>query len=579
MTISTQTRETWSRIEALLPVLLTACLYLSTTTNRGVIDYDEGHYSQAALNMAVSGDWVTPRVNGVRFLEKPPLMYWVTAASFKTFGVNEFALRLPSSLAVIALVWLVTLIGRRAAGVRTGTIAGLSLACCAGTYLFTREALHDIWLVLFVTLAMYAFFEWYLDERHTLRHALLFYAASAGAVLTKSLVGVAFPVLIVGIFFLLAREWPKWRTLHAFPGALLFLALAVPWHWLAALRNERFIYFFFINEQFLRFLGKHDPPVLWSLPVVTFWALILVWFFPWMVFLPEAFRMGRRPADHRQRALALLALAWAGGILGFFSVMARLEHYAFPALPALSLLVGLALGRINEGKSVRRALAGLALLGILILAVAVGAGAWLFASGRSFHNAPPSTAGRVYETDFSIMAEMPPEIMRRLLFPAGVTACALAAGFCAALWLEIRGRRLGAIIGVAGAMAVVCLMIHWSLVICEDMISSKRFALEVARAAPPDARLIVAGDYESANSLNFYTPLQVQVFNGVAYALIPGMKFPDAPKIVLTQQEFETAWRSPARVFALVPDAFRSGSRLGGRELLRVLDRVLISNH
>ena len=137
-----------------------------------MIDYDEGYYAQAAKHMVEHGDWVTPYANGIRFLEKPPLLYWVTAASFAVFGINEFALRLPTALAVIALVWIVMRMARRASGERAALIAGLSTACSVGTYLFTRETLHDIWLVLFIALAMHAFLKWYLDPLHPLRKAL-----------------------------------------------------------------------------------------------------------------------------------------------------------------------------------------------------------------------------------------------------------------------------------------------------------------------------------------------------------------------------------------------------------------------
>ena len=197
--------------------------------------------------MAERGDWITPYVNGVRFLEKPPLLYWVTAVSFKIFGVNEIALRLPTALAVIALVWLVLRIARRISGEWAALVAGLSTAFSAGTYIFTRETLHDIWLVLFVALAMEAFTAWYMDPRRPARHALLFYAATAGAALCKSLVGVALPVGIVAVFFLLSRERPKWRTLHLLPGALLFLGLTLPWHCFAAARNQGFLNFFFVK--------------------------------------------------------------------------------------------------------------------------------------------------------------------------------------------------------------------------------------------------------------------------------------------------------------------------------------------
>ncbi len=577
--METQTGSGWGKPAVLLPLVLTAILYLSTAGNRAVIDYDEGHHAQAALHMVRSGDWVTPYVNGVRFLEKPPLMYWLTAASLRAFGISEFALRMPTALGVAALAWLITLMALRVSGERAAIIAGLCTACSVGTYLFTRETLHDIWLVLFITLAMYAFLQWYLDPRRSLRHALLFYAALAGAVMSKSLVGVAFPVGIVAVFFLLAREWPRWRTLHIVPGSLLFLALAVPWHWMAALRNQGFLYSFFVNEQFLRFLGKHDPPVLWSLPLSTFWLLILVWFFPWTVFLPAAFAASRKSADGAERALVKLVLAWAGVVLGFFSVMGRLEHYSFPALPALSLLVGVTLSRTEEDRMVKWAFRGLAILAVAVLAAGLGAGGWFLSARHAAGTGAAARAGIVYETDFSILQDFPPALQKNLLKPAAVTIVSLAIGFLVALWFESRRRRMAAVISVAAAMMVFCGMTQWSLVICEDLISSKKFALAVAREARPGDRLVVVGDYESVNSVNFYEPLHVEVVDGVAYALIPGMKYPDAPRVVLTQEEFARLWRGEGRVFSILPRTRLSELKLGGTLMLQVLDRVLIRNH
>jgi 4-amino-4-deoxy-L-arabinose transferase-like glycosyltransferase len=574
----TQSGSGRARPAVLLPLVVAGIIYLSSTANRAVIDYDEGHYAQPALNMVERGDWVTPYDNGVRFLEKPPLMYWLTAASFLVFGVNEFALRLPTALGVILLVWVVTLLARRASGDRAAIIAGLCTACSVGTYLFTRETLHDIWLVLFVTVAMYAFLEWYLDPLHSLRRALLFYAAIAGAVMTKSLIGVAFPVGIIVVFYLLRRDWPKWRTLHVLPGLILFLVLAVPWHWLAAIRNQGFLWAFFVNEQFLRFFGKHDPPILWSLPLVTFWALIPVWFFPWTAFLPAAFTASRKLADHNQRILVKLVLAWLGVILGFYSVSARLEHYAFPILPALSLLVGLALSRTDNSRTVKWAFRGLAVLGVVLLAVGVGASIWFVVTGHTFGHAAAARTGIVYEADYSILAELPAPILWNLLRPAAATIVSLAIGFPAALWFEMHRRRMQAVVSVAVVMMAVCGMIHWSLMICEDLISSKKFALAVAQEARPGDHLVVVGDFESANSLNFYEPLRVEVLDGMAYSLIPGMKYQDAPRILLTRAEFESLWRAGGRVFALVPQERLAELKLGGAQILQVLDRVLVRN-
>jgi 4-amino-4-deoxy-L-arabinose transferase-like glycosyltransferase len=560
-----------------LPLVLAAMVYLASASGRAVIDYDEGYYAQVAQQMIRRHDWVTPYAGGVRFLEKPPLMYWLTAGSFRVFGVNEFALRLPTALAVVALVWVVMRMARRGSGPGAEMIAGLCIAFSAGTYLFTRETLHDIWLVLFLSLAMHAFLEWYLAG-NSLRHALLFSAALAGAVLCKSLIGVAFPLGIVVTFFLFSRQIPKWRTLHLFPGLLLFLGLAVPWHWLAAVRNQGFLRFFFVGEQFLRFLGRREPPVLWNVPLFTFWALILVWFFPWTAFLPAAFAAARKPADSGQRALIRLALAWIVLILAFYAVSERLEHYAFPVLPALSLLVGVALSRREETGAVRWAFRGLAALGVALFAAASGAGVWLFATGHRFGSATEASAGRVYQTDFSILATMPAPIVSNLLKPAAVTIAACAVGFLAALWFETRRRRMQAVMSVAAAMVIVCAMIHWSLVICQDLISSKRFALALAQEASPGDRLIIVGDYESANSINFYEPLHAEVFDGVAYALIPGMKYSDAPKIVLTREEFERIWRGRDRVFALGAKARLAELKPPGVTMVEVLARALVRN-
>ncbi len=578
MVSETQPAATWNRWTLLIPLILTAIVYLSTCS-RAVIDYDEGHYSQVAKQMIERNDWVTPYDDGVRFLEKPPLMYWVTAASFRIFGVTEFALRLPSALAVIALVWVVMRMAQRASGVPAAMIAGLCTAFSAGTFLFTREALHDIWLVLFFTIAMHAFLEWYRSPQHSLRPALLFYAALAGAVMTKSLVGVAFPIGAVALFFLIARERPKWRALHMLPGLSLFFLLAVPWHWLAAVRNQDFLWSFFVNEQFLRFLGRHEPPIVWSIPLLTFWALIPVWFFPWTAFLPAAWAAGRKPAEAGQASLLRLALAWLVVILGFYSVSGRLEHYAFLILPALSLLVGAALSRDDESASVKWAFRGLAVFGAVALAAGLGVVIWFFAAGHRFEQSTVARTSVISETDFSILAEMPGGLQWELRKPAAVTVCALALAFAAALWLETRRRRMWAVISVASGMLVVCGMAHWSLIICEDLISSKKFALAVAREAQPGDHLVVLGDFESANSLTFYQPLHVEICDGVAYSLIPGMKYADAPQILLNREEFKALWKDRGRVFVLLPKARLGELDPGGLETLQVTDRVLLRNH
>jgi hypothetical protein len=577
MAMDKQSDRKWRSSSFLLPIILAAMIYLFSSAGRAVTDYDEGYYAQVAQRMAKTGDWVTPYANGVRFLEKPPLLYWLTAVSFKVFGINDFALRLPTALAVVTLVLVVMLIARCVAGERSVFAAGLITAFSAGTYLFTRETLHDIWLVLLIAIAMYAFFRWYLDPLHSLRPALIFYAAMAGAVMCKSLVGAAFPLGIVTVFYLIMRERPEWRALHLVPGSLLFFALTVPWHWLAAVENRDFLRFFFVSEQFLRFLGKREPPVLWSVPLWTFWVLLLVWLFPWTAFLPAAVSACRKPENKRQHALIILALVWAGVILGFFSLSDRLEHYVFPALPALSLLVAITLGKKDKSKSILWAFHGLAMLGVLAITAGAGVAIWL-ALGHELQYSPSGPIDRLAETDFSIMADMPPAILVNLIKPAFVTIVTMAIGFLAALRFEVRGLRMHAVMSIAIVMMVICGMTQWSLNICEDLISSKKFAIAIAQEAHPGDRLVVVDDYESANSMNFYEPLRAEIFDGTAYALIPGMKYPDAPRIILTEKDFQEAWRSSRRTFALVPKDRLSELHLDGIEMMSILHRVLLRN-
>jgi hypothetical protein len=174
---------------------------------------------------------------------------------------------------------------------------------------------------------------------------------------------------------------------------------------------------------------------------------------------------------------------------------------------------------------------------------------------------------------------MPAAIQLQLIRPAAVAIATMAVGFMIAVRFELRRRRMPAILCVTAVMVVICALTQWSLVICEDMISSKKFGLAVAREAVPGDHLVVVGDYESANSLSFYQPLHIEVFDGVAYSLIPGMKFPDAPPIVLTGEQFTALWNSQGRVYGLMPQARLRAWNLKGTEILQVMDRVLMRNH
>jgi 4-amino-4-deoxy-L-arabinose transferase-like glycosyltransferase len=424
-----------------LPLLLVlvASVYFFTANGRAIFDDGDALYAHVAQNMMRSGDWVTPYADGVRFLDKPPMMYWLMAMSYRALGVSEFAARLPSVLAILGTCVLLYLMAKKAGNRSSGFIAGVTAAFCVGTFLFTRLVFPDMLFVFFLTLSLWAFLEWHSDEKNPLLPALLFYASLAGAVLTKSLIGLVFPLAIVFLFLAWIRGLSRLRYFHLWKGALLFLALTLPWHLLAARRNPGFLWYFFVNEQFLRFIGKRQPADYQSIPLPLFWALILVWLFPWSAFFPAIRHIlsGFSSRKEMARPAVRLCAMWALVVLVFFSFSSRIEHYAMPIFPPMALLIGIALSPENlfnpsadssRQRSVARSFSFLGILGgILAALMIVAMFAHIRINGISLSLA---AAGRLhaYRYYFAPLFDMPAEILNKLEFPFWGTCMTLAGG-------------------------------------------------------------------------------------------------------------------------------------------------------
>jgi 4-amino-4-deoxy-L-arabinose transferase-like glycosyltransferase len=267
-----------------------------------LLDDADATHANAARHIILSGDWVTLHVNGIRYLEKAPLPYWLTAISFKIFGFNTFATHLPQAIGVLLLALLGYLWADRAFGSRTAFYTGIATLTAAGVFLFTRILIPEVLLSLFLCAALYCM----LEALETLRprYAYALWTALALAVLTKGLVALVFFFGAALLYLILSGEFHRWRALKPFTGLLLFLAIAAPWHILAGLRNtggmngHGFFWFYFINEHVLRFLGRRYPMDYNKLPTSLFWSLHIVWLFPWALFLPalcsQAFLAFRR---------------------------------------------------------------------------------------------------------------------------------------------------------------------------------------------------------------------------------------------------------------------------------------------
>ena len=314
--------------------------------------------AQIARNMLQSGDWVTARLDGVAYLEKAPLKHWMTAVAFSVFGIHDWVARLPIALGAIALAWVVFRFGRWAFSERVGYYAGLVTTTSVGMFLFTRIVIPDVIMTLAVTLAIWGFLR-ALDEDEPRPRVWAYTTAAslAAGVLLKGLIGAVFP-LGAGFFYLLFTRrlfsLATWRRLYPFTGALLFAAIAAPWHVLATLRNppyfdftmhsgpgeyRGFFWFYFMNEHVLRFLNRRYPHDYNTVPRVSFWLMHLLWFFPWSAYLPSVVKLGYRPQDRAGR-VRMMALCWIAVVMLFFSFSTTQEYYSMPIYPAVALLIG-----------------------------------------------------------------------------------------------------------------------------------------------------------------------------------------------------------------------------------------------
>ena len=417
-------------------LLVFAAVHVAALFAPPLLDDADATHATAAQHMAHSGDWVTLKVDGVRYLEKPPLPYWLAAIDYHLFGYNVFATHLPLTLGVLGLAVLAWAWGRRAYGDRAAFYAALSILTSVGVFLFTRIFIPEVLLALLIALALYNFLIGLEDQKPN--RFYLSWAALALAMLAKGLVAPVFFFLAAIPYLLLTGEWRRWRQFRIFSGILLFLAIAAPWHILAGLRNpgaghpvgniptpgnvHGFFYFYFINEQVLRFLGKRYPVDYNKLPWALYWSLHLVWLFPWSIYLPVVarqawasrtrWRNGLRPALYsvaardalfRRRTTWLLGI-YAAVILVFFSLSTNQEYYTYPVYFPLLLLIAGALAKEEAeiGKVSKWLTGAQAVLAVIGGGCCRGAGLWALVltqhrfRGRHRSPARPPRRGRIY---------------------------------------------------------------------------------------------------------------------------------------------------------------------------------------
>jgi 4-amino-4-deoxy-L-arabinose transferase-like glycosyltransferase len=531
-----------------------------------LLDDVDSVQAQIARTMLDSGDWVTAHLDGVKYLEKPPLKYWLMAISYRIFGVHDWAARIPVVLSSILLCWLVARFGAWAFSPVAGLLSGLVLATSIGTWLFTRVQIPDITLTLTIALAMWAFLRALdEDEKRPRVWAWTSAAAIGTGLLLKGLIAAVFPIAAAVLYLLLTRKMfvrQTWRRLFPFSGLLIALAIAAPWHVLATLRNPPYFYwslhagpgqyhgffwFYFFNEHLLRFLNTRYPRDYNTVPRLWFWLLHLLWLFPWSVFLPAVVRSLRNGSGRASRT-RLLAICWSGFILVFFSFSTSQEYYSMPAYPALALLIGAALTTENAWiRGGRRALAIITTLAAVAIAAILFAVRGLPTPG-DISNALTQNPD-LYTLSLGHMGDLTLKSFAYLRVPLVMAGVAFVAGAAASwAWRGIRSY-----VGIAVMMVLFFHAARVALVAFDPYLSSRPLA--DALLASPKGELIADDQYYAWSSVFFYANRRAYLLNGRVNNLEYGSNAPDAPKdVFLDDRQFAQLWANPDTRYYLLAD-------------------------
>lgn len=549
--------------------VLSSGVYFGSAFSPALFDDMEAFNAKISQEMRLSGDWITPRANGVRYFEKPPLLYWLTALSFQAFGVSEFSARFPTRALAVGTILLTFLIGELIFGMGAGFYAGLILATSAGFYIFSIQVLTDPALTFFLAGAFFFFLRGY--TRASTSSYLLCYLFIALAVLSKGLIGLAFPVLIIGFFLLVRREVGRVKEMLLAQGSLIFLGVSAPWHILVGLKNSGFFWFYFVNEHLYRFLGLRYPLDYGRVPLISFWLLHLAWLFPWSFFLPLGAKglnssglptHGGNNKKYRP-GLALFIVVWALAIPLFFSFSSREENYTLPAFPALALLLG---ALLHQGSKALNAGLKRALAYPYAALFSLGAGAFIVVNlmlirGGQF---PLGVVGKFLDLSwlqaregsyylyfFGPLAEFKAEFQTALAGPLLATGWALLIGTFIAFILARKGKIPLATVSLILAIGVVFFSIHRSMVILAPQLSSKSLALAINRTWQPGEKIVINGSYELFSSVGFYVKPPVLLLNGRQEDLEFGSRYPDAQHLFIEETDFLSLWESGRRVYLL----------------------------
>ncbi len=660
-TLAAPAAARWRPTSIALIVLSWLILHIGCLFSPGLLDDVDSVYIEIARQMLVRHELVTPYIDGIRFFDKPPLMFWLAAGSMHLFGARDWAARLPLALLTLALLLAIYALGLRLfaaispaqAPDRGALYAALALGTSIGPFLYTRFFIPDIAVTLWLTLAIHLFLiatdraadkaqilsteaqrplkpvtateaqrplatvisteaqraqrrDPFLQKAASLSRpqssafplprpsplfpSLAFAAALAASLLTKGFIGLIFPLGFALLYLALTRQLRVLKHLHLPAAATLFLALALPWHILAAIRNPAiplphglglpatggWAWFYLYNEHIARFLSRRIPHDYGQVPVPLFLALAAVWLIPWVAFLPGAITSRIRDlradaAGHRCHQAAIALSLWILLVLGFFTLSARQEYYSLPALPALALLIGGLLARADRNQTpedhrARRSALAWSRWFLIPLGSLLAAACAFFA--LTARTAPPGTdiatllshSAASYNLSLSHLADLTPTAMGLFRLPLALCAVAMLVIGPVCYALRRAGRTLAANFTLAAASVALLLAIHAGLVQFYPTLGSKALAQSILLdqqqypAAAPSL-ILIDGELTSGSTLLFYTRQPVHLVEGRVNGPWYGSFWPDTPPIFETDSSLHHLWAGPGRLYLLTYSA------------------------
>jgi 4-amino-4-deoxy-L-arabinose transferase-like glycosyltransferase len=536
-----------------------------------LLDGTDSVQAEAAREMAINGDWVTPHVDGVRYLAVSPLLTWSTAASFKLFGVADWAARLPLALYALALFILTLTLGARLFLTPVaGFYAALILLTSIGMFLFAHLLYPQILSTLWITLAVYFFWRSLHHKHASVETALGFAIACALGCLSQGLIGIIVPVAIVVVFLAITHNLAHLLRWHPLIGVLVFLVIVLPWHIAVHRANA-------IHPHFMIGPGSHSAPLL------LVWMFLLLWTTPWCFFSVAAlFRLPARVAPHSKQMdpshqARLLLLLWLIMVALFVAFTPRQEFSILPALPPLALLGAGWLAADEAAPShVGRVFAW-----IFFIAGTIKAAVAVFLAVRAPFPAPGADIATLvhlhpghHRLFFGHFMDLTFASMGAFRIPLYITAAALFAGVTANLIFRLKNQARMANCFLAGMMVCLLIAAHLALNTFSPIVSSAIVAEAIKPEMNPSDVVVVNGHYNNASALGFYLERPIHLLNVSTDDLGPFSS--DAPAIFESSSSLAAQWNGSARVFLWttpesapsLPGTAYLIARDGGREIL-----------